>query len=96
MPNLTPNEKIILSVKRANIYRYEQGYASSSGGLVFDIADIIKDAIVMPQAFISAAQGDDAQAFPQRCIDNFQQTEALDTMIVTLQETASAIAGASL
>lgn len=34
------------------------------------------------------------QAFRQRCIDNFQQTEALDTMIVTLQETASAIAGA--
>lgn len=63
------------------------------GGLVFDIADIIKDAIVMPQAFLSASQGDDARTFRQRCIDNFQQTGALDTMIGTLQETASTLAG---
>ena len=63
------------------------------GGLVFDIADLIKDAVVMPQAFLSAAVGDDAQAFRQRCIENFQQTDALDTMIVTLQETAFAVAG---
>lgn len=94
MPNLHSNGKSILPVTRTNIYHLEKGCVLSSGGLVFDIADIIKDAIVMPQAFISAAQGDDAQAFRQRCIDNFQQTEALDTMIVTPQETASAIAGA--
>lgn len=66
------------------------------GGLVFDIADIIKDAVVMPQAFLSASLGDDAQAFRQRCIDNFRQTDALDLMIVTLQEMAYAVAGGKL
>lgn len=45
MPNLTPNEKIILSVKRANIYRHEQGCVSSSGGLVFDIGNTAVQAV---------------------------------------------------
>lgn len=63
------------------------------GGLVFDIADLIKDALVMPQAFIAAMEGEDEQAFRQRCITAFQQADALDLMIVTLQETASALAG---
>lgn len=63
------------------------------GGLVFDIADLVKDALVMPQAFIAAMAGEDEQAFRQRCITGFQQADALDLMIVTLQETASALAG---
>lgn len=62
------------------------------GGLVFDIADLIKDALVMPQAFIAAMAGEDDQAFRQRCIAVFQQTEALDFMITTLQETAETLA----
>lgn len=33
------------------------------GALVFDVADLVKDAVVLPQAFISAMRGDDAQAF---------------------------------
>lgn len=61
------------------------------GGLVFDLADLIKDALVMPQAFISAIQGDDDKAFRQACIDQFQQCDALDLMITVLQETASDI-----
>lgn len=60
------------------------------GGLVFDIADLIKDALVMPQAFIAAMEGEDEQAFRQRCIAGFQRAQALDTMIVTLQEVAQA------
>lgn len=64
------------------------------GGLVFDIADLIKDALVMPQAFIAAMAGEDDQAFRQRCIAVFQQTDALDLMITTLQETAEALADA--
>lgn len=59
------------------------------GGLVFDLADLIKDALVMPQAFIAAMMGDDEQAFRQRCISGFQQAEALDLMITTLQEAAT-------
>jgi len=58
------------------------------GGLVFDLADLIKDALVLPQAFIAAMEGDDEQTFRQRCISGFQQAEALDLMIVALQSTA--------
>lgn len=63
------------------------------GGLVFDIADLIKDALVMPQAFIAAMEGEDNQMFRQRCINAFQQADALDVMINTLQQTAQQLAG---
>lgn len=63
------------------------------GGLVFDVADLVKDALVMPQAFLAAMAGEDDQAFRQRCINGFQQAEALDLMIVTLQDTAEQLAG---
>jgi CRISPR-associated protein Cas1 len=33
------------------------------GGLVFDIADLVKDALILPQAFMSAMRGDDEQGF---------------------------------
>ena len=61
------------------------------GGLVFDLADLIKDALVLPQAFISAMEGEDQQTFRQRCISGFQQSQALDVMIETLQHTASVL-----
>lgn len=60
------------------------------GGLVFDIADLVKDALVLPQAFISARRGDDEQSFRQACIDRFTQTEALDFMIDTVKAVALA------
>jgi len=58
------------------------------GGLVFDAADIIKDALVLPQAFISAIAGDNDQQFRSTCIDNFTKYEALDTIIDTLKAIA--------
>lgn len=58
------------------------------GGLVFDVADIVKDAMILPQAFISAMAGEDEQEFRQRCIAGFQTNDALDLMIETLQSTA--------
>lgn len=61
------------------------------GGLVFDLADLIKDALVLPQAFIAAMEGEDGQTFRQRCISGFQQAEALDLMICVLQETAQTL-----
>lgn len=62
------------------------------GGLVFDIADLVKDALVMPHAFIAAMAGEEEQLFRQRCIAAFQQADALDLMIATLQATASDLA----
>ena len=58
------------------------------GGLVFDVADLIKDALVLPQAFISATRGDDEQTFRQGCIERFAQTEALDFVIDTIKAVA--------
>lgn len=37
------------------------------GGLVFDVADLIKDALILPQAFIAAMAGEEEQDFRQRC-----------------------------
>lgn len=59
------------------------------GGLVFDVADIVKDALVLPQAFIAAMAGDDEQEFRQRCLNQFRDAEALDVMIDTLQRTSA-------
>lgn len=61
------------------------------GGLVFDIADLIKDAMILPQAFISAMRGDDEQAFRENCIASLVQSEALDFMIDTLKTVAADI-----
>ncbi|SFN17282.1 CRISPR-associated protein, Cas1 family [Izhakiella capsodis] len=58
------------------------------GGLVFDIADLIKDALILPRAFIAAMAGEEEQAFRQRCMAAFQQCESLDLMITTLQDVA--------
>lgn len=58
------------------------------GGLVFDAADLIKDAVILPQAFISATRGDSEQAFRDACIQALVSTEALDFMIDTLKDIA--------
>jgi CRISPR-associated protein Cas1 len=58
------------------------------GGLVFDIADLIKDAIILPQAFVSAMRGDDEQEFRNSCIEAMTRTEALDFMIETVKTVA--------
>ena len=60
------------------------------GGLVFDVADLIKDAVIMPEAFLGAMRGDSEQAFREACIDALTRTEALDFMLDTLKETALA------
>ncbi|TCV91568.1 type I-F CRISPR-associated endonuclease Cas1f [Biostraticola tofi] len=56
------------------------------GGLVFDVADLIKDALVLPQAFLAAMDGEEEQAFRQRCLTAFQQSEALDVLISAVQD----------
>lgn len=62
------------------------------GGLVFDVADLVKDAIILPRAFISAMLGDDEQQFRQACIEHLVRTEALDFMIDVLKDTATSMA----
>lgn len=62
------------------------------GGLVFDAADLVKDAAILPQAFISAMQGDDEQQFRRRCIEALTRSESLDFMIDTLKAIAISMA----
>ncbi len=61
------------------------------GGLVFDVADLVKDAVILPLAFVCAMRGDDEQEFRQACIESLTRTEALDFMIDTLKEVAERI-----
>jgi len=63
------------------------------GGLVFDIADLIKDSVILPQAFISSMRGDDERLFRQACIDALLQNEALDFMIDTVKAVAAEMKG---
>ncbi len=58
------------------------------GGLVFDVADLVKDACILPQAFLSAMRGDEEQQFRQNCIDALTRSESLDFMIDTLKAVA--------
>lgn len=58
------------------------------GGLVFDVADLVKDAVILPQAFLSAVNGDEEQAFRQACIEALTRSESLDFMIDTLKSIA--------
>lgn len=58
------------------------------GGLVFDAADLIKDAAVLPQAFLSAMRGDDEQQFRRNCIEALTRTESLDFIIDSLKTIA--------
>ena len=58
------------------------------GGLVFDVADLVKDAVILPQAFISTMRGDTEQEFRQACIESLTSSESLDFMIDTLKAVA--------
>lgn len=58
------------------------------GGLVFDVADLVKDASIMPQAFLSAMRGDDEQQFRRNCIEALTRSESLDFMIDTVKAVA--------
>lgn len=59
------------------------------GGLVFDVADLDKDAIILPQAFLSAMRGDEEQQFRRNCIEALTRSNALDHMIDTIKDVAS-------
>ena len=50
------------------------------GALVFDVADLIKDAVVLPWAFICAKEGMSEQEFRQQLLQKFTDYRCLDWM----------------
>lgn len=58
------------------------------GALVFDVADLIKDALVLPWAFICAFEGATEQEFRQQILQAFTQHKVLDFMFDTIKEIA--------
>lgn len=58
------------------------------GALVFDIADLVKDALILPWAFISAKENATEQEFRQQCLQAFTQHKALDFMFEQVKAVA--------
>lgn len=56
------------------------------GALVFDVADLVKDTLILPWAFICAKEGASEQEFRQQCLQNFTQHKALDFMFEVVKE----------
>lgn len=50
------------------------------GALIFDVADLVKDALILPWAFICAKETVTEQDFRQQCLQNFTKHRALDYM----------------
>lgn len=63
------------------------------GALVFDVADLVKDALILPWAFICAKEGATEQEFRQQCLQNFTDHKALDFMFDSVK--AIALQGAN-
>jgi len=58
------------------------------GALVFDVADLIKDALILPLAFICAQEGASEQEFRQQCLQAFTKHKSLDFMFKQVKVTA--------
>jgi CRISPR-associated protein Cas1 len=58
------------------------------GALVFDVADLIKDAIVLPWAFVCAKENASEQEFRQQILQKFTEHKALDFMFNTVKNIA--------
>ena len=58
------------------------------GALVFDVADLIKDAIVLPWAFVCAKENASEQEFRQQILQAFIDHKALDFMFDTVKDIA--------
>jgi CRISP-associated protein Cas1 len=50
------------------------------GALVFDVADLVKDALVLPWAFVCAKEQASEQEFRQQCLQAFTRHKALEFM----------------
>jgi len=56
------------------------------GALVFDVADLVKDALILPWAFICAKEHVTEQEFRQQCLQNFIKHNALDFMFNAVKQ----------
>ena len=56
------------------------------GGLVFDVADLVKDAYVMPLAFVRGSAGVKQQVFRDELIERFQAGNVLDRLFTFVEE----------
>lgn len=56
------------------------------GALVFDVADLVKDALILPWSFALGQQGASDQAFRQQCVHNFVRHKALDMMFESVKQ----------
>lgn len=61
------------------------------GALVFDIADLIKDAYVMPQAFACAKAGESQKEFRMALIEDCQSNDVLDYLFSFVSELCNKI-----
>jgi len=59
------------------------------GALVFDVADLVKDAICLPLAFYSAINGFKDNEFRRRLIFNINQYKILDRLFLQVKEIAT-------
>ncbi|EMI19649.1 CRISPR-associated Cas1 family protein [Rhodopirellula maiorica SM1] len=55
------------------------------GALVFDIADVCKDATVLPLAFAAASEGFTAREFRESIINAFTEHQTLEQMFVVVK-----------
>ena len=58
------------------------------GALVFDIADLVKDAVVLPWAFICAKENASEQEFRQQCLQAFAEHKSLNIMFDRIKSIA--------
>ncbi|MBE0471099.1 MAG: type I-F CRISPR-associated endonuclease Cas1 [Methyloprofundus sp.] len=56
------------------------------GALVFDVADLIKDTLILPWAFICAQEQATEQEFRQQCLQNFTKHKAMEFMFDTVKQ----------
>jgi CRISPR-associated protein Cas1 len=58
------------------------------GALVFDVADLVKDALILPWAFVCASEGSTEQEFRQQCLQAFTDHKVLDFMFEQVKNIA--------
>jgi CRISPR-associated protein Cas1 len=58
------------------------------GALVFDIADLVKDAIILPWAFVCAKEKMSEQEFRQQILQKFTEHKAMDFMFEQVKQQA--------
>jgi len=58
------------------------------GALVFDVADLVKDALILPWAFVCAKEKQSEKEFRTQCLQTFVEHKALDFMFNEVKKAA--------